>query len=293
MFTRRQAMSEPDDFSHARVAILGLGLIGGSLALALRGQCASLLGLDTDPQVVAQAQAMGVVERASTLPQDVLPQADLLVLAAPVCGIIDILKQVPDWHPGSALVMDVGSTKSDILAAMQTLPERFDPVGGHPMCGKENGSLSNAEAGLFREATFALTALPRTSPHAYILAEQLVRAVGANPLWLQADVHDWWVASTSHVPYLLANALAAITPADAGALIGPGWRSTTRLAATPLSIMMDVLATNRLNVLAALHSLQVQLDDLAASLETGAWLELKSALEGGCSQYKRVIKNKP
>lgn len=286
-------MTEPDDFTHARVAILGLGLMGGSLALALRGHCASLLGLDTDPQVVAQALASGVVDQASTLPQDVLHQADLLVLAAPVRGIIDILKRLPDWRPEPAVVMDVGSTKAEILAAMQALPERFDPVGGHPMCGKEHGSLSNAEAGLFREAVFALTALPRTSLYARALAEQLVRIVGAKPLWLPPDIHDQWVAATSHLPYLLANALAAVTPAEAQALIGPGLRSTARLAATPLSIIVDILATNRSNVLAALHDLQAQLDILAANLETSDWMELQAALERGRSQYKRVIESKP
>jgi prephenate dehydrogenase len=285
-------MNEPDDFQHARVAILGLGLIGGSLALALRGKCSRLVGLDTDPQVAAQAQAMGVVEQASTLPEEVLPQADLLVLAAPVRGIIHILKQLPNWHPGSAVVMDVGSTKAEIMAAMQALPERFDPMGGHPMCGKEHGSLANAEEGLFRDAVFALTALPRTSPHARRLAGQLVQAVGANPLWLPADMHDRWVASTSHVPYLLANALAARTPAEAAALIGPGLRSTTRLAASSLSIIMDMLATNRPNVLAALRSLQAQLDDLATSLETSDWLRLQAALERGRSQYEQVIESR-
>ena len=285
-------MTEPDDFKRSRVAILGLGLIGGSLALALRGKCAMLLGLDTDPQVAAQAQASGVVEQASTQPQEVLPQADLLVLAAPVGGIIHILKQLPNWRPGSAVVMDVGSTKAEIMVAMQALPERFDPLGGHPMCGKERGSLANAEASLFKETAFALTALPRTSLHARQLAEQLVKAVGANPLWLPADVHDRWVASTSHVPYLLANALAASTPAEVQALIGPGLRSTTRLAATPLSIIMDVLATNRPNVLAALRKLQAQLDELATSLETSDWLRLQAALEHGHSQYDQVIESK-
>ncbi|MEW5868996.1 MAG: prephenate dehydrogenase/arogenate dehydrogenase family protein [Chloroflexota bacterium] len=271
-----------------RVAILGLGLMGGSLALALHGKCTALWGIDLDPQIVSLAQAQGVVERASSRPEDLLPQADLVILAAPVRAILDLLRQLPELHPGPAIVMDLGSTKAQIMAAMQELPERFDPVGGHPMCGKERGSLAHAEAGLYRDAPFALVALERTSRRAEALAETLALEVGARPLWLDAQVHDRWAGATSHLPYLTANALAAITPFDAAPLVGPGLQSTTRLAATPRRMMLEILATNRENVLAGLQRLQVRLAGLEARLQAEDWLGLEEMLEDGAVRYEML-----
>lgn len=274
--------------SPLRVAILGLGLMGGSLALALRGKCAALWGIDPDPQTVALAQAQGVVERASSRPEDLLPQAELVILAAPVKAILQLLQQLPGLHPGQAVVMDLGSTKSRIVAAMQALPERFDPIGGHPMCGKERGSLAYAEASLYRGAPFALVALERTSRRAEALAETLALEIGALPLWLDAQVHDRWAGATSHLPYLTANALAAITPFEAAPLAGPGLQSTTRLAATPRRMMLDILATNRENVLAGLQRLQVRLAGLEARLQADDWAGLEEMLEDGAVRYEML-----
>jgi prephenate dehydrogenase len=285
-------MNTPDAFMDARVAILGLGLIGGSLALALRGKCTGLVGADSNPQVVTLAEASGVVDQASTDPKVVLPQADLIVLAAPVGAILELLEKLADWHPGPAVVLDVGSSKSQIVAAMQTLPQRFDPLGGHPMCGKESASLANAEAGLFQGASFALTPLLRTSLQARSLAEQMVRTIGANPLWLDAELHDRWVAATSHVPYLVANALAYGLPDGSQSLVGPGLRSTTRLAVTPLSMMLDVLKTNRVNTVEALHRLSEHLDEIALQLEAEDWELLQSLLEQGGEKYAQWIVKK-
>jgi prephenate dehydrogenase len=155
--------SEPDFLGEARVCILGLGLMGGSLAMALRDRCALLLGVDPDEQVLAQALERGIVERASSDAGVLLPESDLVILAAPVRSILRLLELLPELHPGRAVVLDLGSTKTQIVKAMADLPERFDPVGGHPMCGKEKTSLTNAESGLFNRAPFALTALSRSS----------------------------------------------------------------------------------------------------------------------------------
>ena len=256
----------PGRLAEARVAILGLGLMGGSLAMALHGRCARLLGIDPDPATLALAEQLGLADRLSQDPAILLPGADLVVLAAPVGSILRLLGDLPRLHPGRAVVLDLGSTKTGVVRAMAALPPRFEPVGGHPMCGKERSSLAEAEAQLYQGATFALTSLSSTTPRARSLAEELVRGVGAQPLWLEAETHDRWVAATSHLPYLVACALAAATPEETGPMVGPGFRSTARLAASPTSVMLDVLSTNRANLLEAIGRFRLHLDQIEACL---------------------------
>jgi prephenate dehydrogenase len=287
-------MDDPDFFSSAPldervVAILGLGLMGGSLALALHGKCKTLLGVDPDPQVVEMAIDRRVVDHASVSSRDLLPQADLVILAAPVGAILSLLRSLPDQHPGPAVVLDLGSTKRQIVGAMQALPPRFDPVGGHPMAGKEVASLANADADLFQHAPFALVPLERSTPAARLLAEQLACSVGARPLWIDAETHDRWVAATSHLPYLLANALAAATPLEARPLVGPGMRSATRLAPTSLTMMVDILSTNRENVLAGLQRFRHALDAVEHSLLSGDLEALRDQLAQGAASYAALI----
>jgi prephenate dehydrogenase len=256
----------PGKLAEARVAILGLGLMGGSLALALRGHCAGLLGVDPDPATLTLAEQMGLADRLSPEPAALLRDADLVVLAAPVGAIVSLLGDLPELHPGRAVVLDLGSTKTAIVGAMSALPPRFEPVGGHPMCGKERSSLAEAEEQLYQGATFELTSLAGTTTRARSLVEELVRAMGAHPLWLEAETHDRWVAATSHLPYLVACALAAGTPLEAAPMVGPGFRSTTRLAASPSSVMLDVLATNRANLQEAIGRFRLHLDQVEACL---------------------------
>jgi prephenate dehydrogenase len=281
--------SEPDFLGEARVCILGLGLMGGSLAMALRDRCALLLGVDPDEQVLAQAQERGIVERASSDPGALLPESNLVILAAPVRSILRLIELLPELHPGRAVVFDLGSTKTQIVKAMTNLPERFDPVGGHPMCGKEKTSLANAEPGLFKEAPFALTALPRSSSHARILVEQVVHAVGARQLWMDPLIHDRWTARTSHFSYILANLLATITPPEAWPLVGPGFRSTTRVASTSPEIMMDILLTNRVELLSAIGEFRVELDLLERYLADAEETGLYEILSSGASRRQELL----
>jgi prephenate dehydrogenase len=271
---------EPAFFA-GRLAIVGLGLMGGSLAMALQGKCTALLGIDPDPDTVELARQQHVVDLASIDPADLLPQADVIVLAAPVTSIIGLLQDLPALHPGAPIVIDLGSTKATIVETMQMLPERFDPLGGHPMCGKEVSGLANAEARLFQGATFAFTALPRTSLQARQFAAWLAASIGACPLWIDAATHDRWVAATSHLPYLVANALAYATPPETAPLAGPGFRSTTRLAVTPPSMMMDVLMTNQAAVLDSLHNYRVHLEQVERLLAQGDFDALQDLLGQG------------
>lgn len=285
------AQPEVDFFRQSRLAVVGLGLMGGSLAMAVRGKCRAVWGVDPDPAALEQALAAQVIDQGELQPGEWLAQADFIVLAAPVEKILHLLAQLPALHPGSPIVIDLGSTKSEILKQMEALPERFEPVGGHPMCGKETGGFANASPHLYTGAAFALTPLPRTSQKTRAAVEQVVRAIGAHPIWLDAPTHDRWTAATSHAPYLVACALALATPAEAAALIGPGLRSTTRIAATNPTVMLDILQTNRAQSLAALNNFRTQMEAIASALENQDWDVLHSLLEQAASRQRTLIQN--
>ncbi len=248
------------------LGFFGLGLMGGSLALALRPHCAALHACDPDARTRALALRRGVVDSVHARPQDMLPHVDLLVLAAPVRANLRFLAELPALAPRPLMLLDIGSTKRAVVQVMQALPPRFDPLGGHPMCGKETSGLAHAEAGLFRGAPFAFTPLERTSPRLKTLARALAERLGARPLWLDAETHDRWTAATSHLPYLLAAALTLATPEEAAPLVGPGFRSSTRLAGSSPAMMLDILSTNRAPVLAAIARFRAALDALENAL---------------------------
>jgi prephenate dehydrogenase len=282
-------MSEPDFLSSSRIAILGLGLMGGSLALALRGRCQALLACDLDPETLSLARQLDLVDRISSDPFKILPAADVVILAAPLSIILKMISDLPNLHPGSAIVLDLGSTKTQVVKAFERLPSRFDPIGGHPMCGKESTGLGNADPAIYQGATFAFSALQRTSSKARVFAEQLAQAIGSQTLWIDPDTHDQWSAATSHLPFLVAAALSSATPSQTSPLIGPGFRSSTRVAATPASIMLDVLNTNRAYILKSLKRFRQELDILEEKLSSGDSYALNIALHESAEHHRALV----
>ena len=281
-----------DDFFLARskIAILGLGLMGGSLALGLRGKCAALYGIDSHHATLELALSQNIVDYADSDPANLLPEADLVILSAPVPAILTLLEKLPALTPNPCIVMDTGSTKRRIVESMSRLPERFDPIGGHPICGKEKLSLANAERTLYYAAPFLLTPLERTSPRALSAAYQIIEAIGAKATTLDATDHDRILASTSHLPFLLASALALATPKDAAAFIGPGYKSTSRLAGTSPSMMLGVLQSNRENVLNALSEIQEQLAEIKTALMSNDDSKLESILNEAQKKYQSLTR---
>jgi prephenate dehydrogenase len=283
-------MNGPDfDLKGSRVAIVGLGLMGGSLALALRGRCAALYGIDPQRAVLDLALSRRMVDRAGSDPAALLPDADLVILSAPVPAILSLIDQLPRFMPNPCVVIDLGSTKKMIVESMARLPRRFDPVGGHPICGKEKLSLVNAERTLYRGAPFILTPLERTSARALAAAVRVIEAVGGRVMQLQAAEHDRILAAVSHLPYLLSAALARGTPREAAPFLGPGFKSASRLAGTPASMMLGVLGSNRHNVLDALRVVQRQLAEIESVLAADDSAGLESALREAQENYQALV----
>ncbi|MCK4450156.1 MAG: prephenate dehydrogenase/arogenate dehydrogenase family protein [Anaerolineae bacterium] len=273
------------ELADAQVAIVGLGLMGGSLAGALCGHCRAVVGVAQRPGTIETALARGLIDRGTTDLAHGIREADVVVLATPVRVIMQQLAEIGPLLPEGCLLMDLGSTKAKIVEAMEALPPHLQAVGGHPMCGKEASGLEAAEADLYQGATFVLTPLRRTSSEALTLAQELVEAVGARPLLMDAERHDRLVAAVSHLPYLLSVGLVAATEEMAAEdelvweLAASGFRDTSRLAASDVTMMLDILLTNRAAVGETLSRFTNQLNALAHLLAEDDEEGLRSLME--------------
>jgi prephenate dehydrogenase len=260
--------------------------MGGSLTLGLAGKCRRRIGLDSQPEACKTAlDRKAIDELASNLP-DLVEKSDVIVLAAPVRTILTLLKEMFEIHASTTkmrIVIDIGSTKSDIVHAMESLGAGYDPIGGHPICGREMQGIGFADPSLYKDAPFVLTPCRKGTPRALAAGRCLAVALGARPVELGAAEHDTLVASTSHLPHLVAIALAqtARRLPSAAALVGPGFRDTTRLAASNLEMMTDILLTNRGHVLEALEEYIARLEALGQSLREGDEARLKNLLAEG------------
>ncbi|MBI5349031.1 MAG: prephenate dehydrogenase/arogenate dehydrogenase family protein, partial [Chloroflexi bacterium] len=195
----------------------------------------------------------------------------------------------------SPIVIDLGSTKAHIVSEMQKLPAHFDPIGGHPMCGREVGGIANADENLFRDKTFILTPLERTSSRALNIAQQLITLLGAQPLILDPDHHDSLAAMVSHLPYLTSVALmhSAMTmnDDDVWRIAASGFRDTTRLASSDLTMMTDIMHTNRQAVLESLHRFRDEIDSLTTLIESSNFDSLHKKLFAAQTQRSQLFQS--
>jgi prephenate dehydrogenase len=266
-------MTTQPDMRHSTLCIVGLGLMGGSLGLALRGCCQTVLGVARRAETASQAVAMGAADRASTDAASLVPQADLVVLAAPVRTILTLLPSIAALMRPGALLTDLGSTKSAIVEAMSGLRPDIQVLGGHPLCGRELSGIAAAQADLFAGKPYVLTPLPRTSASALELGRDLALSAGSVPLVMDAERHDRLVAAISHLPYLVAAALASVAGRDAQEdalvwqLASSGFRDTSRLAASDAAMMTDILLTNGPNIARLARQAAHWLENAAAAAE--------------------------
>lgn len=273
--------------------------MGGSLALALKKKnvCRKVIALVRRQEAVRQAEALGAADFATTDPAQALPTADLVIFTTPVRAIIRQLGELASFYKPGAVITDMGSTKQEITQAMANLPAGVYPVGSHPMCGKEQAGLEAAEATLYEGAPWIVTPLERTPPAAINLIFDLSEAVGAKPRLLAPDRHDKLVAAISHLPHAMATALVlaaqqvAETDPAVWEVAASGFRDTSRVAASDVTMMLDILLTNRAAVGEMLALAQSQLAHLAAALAAGDEAALRKLLEQA-SQQRKAVYNK-
>ena len=263
-----------------KIGIVGLGLIGGSIALKARELWPTSLVIAVDSKdVLETAMRLHAIDVAA---EDliVLAEADLVVLAAPVKQNIALLDELDGHVRVPAVVTDTGSTKREIVAAARSLPPRFTFIGGHPLGGAAKGGLEHARPDLFVGRPWLLTPMPARSEGRALPAEDsleklssFVRALGAEPRTLTVEAHDRLLAFLSHLPQLTASALMQVVGEGVGrdglALAGRGLADTTRLASSPADIWKDIAATNADEVGPALDALIAVLNDLRRDLPHG------------------------
>jgi len=279
----------------SRVTILGTGLIGGSFALALRKYSTGMhiSGWDR-PDVVREAQTRGALDESfSSELAPALHNADLIYIALPIAATIDLLPEIARHAPPHALVTDACSTKVRIAqAATELFPGEKGPLflGGHPMAGRELPGIAHADADLFLRNTYALigASSPQDDPRISAFVK-ILEKVGARPLWLGAQQHDYAVGLASHLPQLAAVALAGFLydRLDENGLpivlAGPGLRDSLRLAGSPYSTWRDIVLTNQEVLSAALDLFARRLDDLREKL---ASRELEADFDAANELYK-------
>ena len=255
------------------VGIIGLGLIGGSIALAVRDAwpTARIVAVDTAAVLVAARRAGAIDAGSEEL--DVVAGADVVVLAAPVRQNIEVLRRLAGRVNPSAIITDVGSTKRDIVGAAADLPAGATFVAGHPVAGAALGGFENGRADLFRNRPWLFTPVPSTPAAAVVRMKAFASALGAMAGVMTLDEHDRVFAFVSHMPQLAVSALMAVAGNAVGAeglaLSGRGLLDTTRLASSPSDIWQDVAAVNADHIASALDALIAALQSLRTDLSSG------------------------
>jgi prephenate dehydrogenase len=283
-----------------KVGVVGLGLIGGSIALAAREIWPTSLVIGVDNKdVLETAMRLHAIDVAADDPV-VLAEADLVILAAPVRENIELLDMLDENVRQAAVVTDVGSTKRAVVAAARRLPPRFRFIGGHPLGGAAKGGLEHARSDLFAGRPWLLTPTESLSRRSDAKADDpgdaveklssFIRALGAEPRLMDAATHDRVLAFLSHLPQLTASALMGVVGEAVGtdglSLSGKGLADTTRLASSPADIWKDIASTNADEIGPALDALIAVLQDLRRDLPNGDRL---SEIFSEAARWRRTL----
>jgi prephenate dehydrogenase len=271
---------ENGPMSIRQITIIGTGLIGGSLALALKKHrfAGRIIGCDRAP-VLERARSKAAIDAGHTNPSDAVRGSQIVVLATPVSGIIDLIERLGPALPPRTLLTDVGSTKSEVLGRAQTAFRKNAGVrflAGHPMAGKEQSGVEFADPDLFQGAAWFVTPTPGQNVYDGLSGEYLewIEKIGARIASMDAESHDQLCAWISHLPQMISTALAAALVDEYGAdapLLEAGGRALremTRISGSPYSMWRDIALTNKNNIRAALLKLEQHLAHIRENLDT-------------------------
>lgn len=266
-----------------RLALLGTGLIGGSVGLRVRAEKqVAVTGYDARSGEAERARELGAVDVVASTPEEAVADAHLVLVAVPVDRMHDLFERLGNSVREGTVVTDVGSAKEAVVRAGETaFGDRF--VGGHPMAGSERHGIEAADPNLFEDAWWVLTPTATTSGTAYSKVGELVAALGARPVALRPETHDALIARLSHLPQLAASALVQVA-ASAGdreslGIAAGGFRDVTRIAASNPALWIPILRSNRASVLRALGGFAGELERLRSLLERESWSELETFLQ--------------
>ena len=261
-----------------RIAIIGLGLIGGSIGRAIKRAAIKevhVVGASRTRDTVQRAKRLGAIDEEARTAEDAVRDARLVIVAAPILATRALFEEIaPALAPG-AVVTDVGSTKGNVMRwAKELLPERVHFVGGHPMAGKETSGIDAADPDLFREKTWVVVPSVTADEGAVKTVVGLAQLCGATPTFMDADEHDSYVAAISHLPLALSSALFSVVFGSAAwpelaMLASSGFRDATRLASGSPEMAHDIMISNRDNVLHWIDRFQEELARFRAAIATG------------------------
>ncbi len=275
-----------------RIAVLGVGLIGGSIGLAARRQLdAEVVGCGRNPERLQRAVELGAIDRAAGSLEEACAEADLVFCCAPVATLPAQAREALAAAGPEAVVTDVGSTKGELVEAVGG-DERF--IGGHPLAGAETAGVENARADLFEGARWYLTPTERSSGLLYDRLQRALTGLGARPQAIDPAGHDQLMATISHLPHVLANVLAAEAAhsltADSERLpdVGPSFRDATRVAGSNPAIWADIFASNRDAVAESVDSVAARLREAAELIRSGD-REALAAWHGAAGEDRRRL----
>jgi prephenate dehydrogenase len=250
-----------------KVAIVGTGLIGGSLALAIkrRGLAREIVGVSRHKKSLLLAKRRGAIDSGSQK-LDIIKGADLVIISTPVDVILNLAPKLTAFLKKECIVSDVGSTKGKIVARLEKIFPNF--VGSHPLAGSEKRSIANAQACLFKDSLCLLTPTKKTNKKSLQKMNLLWKKVGARTLFLNPQSHDRILAFVSHLPHIVAFSLIDAVPPEFLRFGSGGLKDTTRIAASDSELWAEIFLSNRKNVLQAIGFLQKNISRINSLIKT-------------------------
>ncbi len=274
------------------VLIVGLGLIGGSVALALRNVGATVRGVTRSPATLKQALELEAIEGGALSLEDEVAQAGLILVAAPTRTSIRLLSRIGELAQEGTVITDACSSKQEVVRAMDALPPMLRSVGGHPMAGTEKSGIASADSQLFREAKWVFTPTRHTDHTCRDICEAMATLCGATPVWVDAAEHDRAVAAISHLPLLTAAALV-LAAEESGSelawqLAAGGFRDSTRLAAGDVEMSADLALTNAAAIHEACGRFASELEMLVSAARDPDTAKLAEMLERAAGRRRAM-----